>query len=636
MGTIAVENCEYIFQWNIENFSYCWQKIKEGIESPLFTAESIDNSKWRLFINPRGSSRCGSYIGYFLRRMRDDGPEILEIDSALEFLSMDGSVIKRMSVSKQIFKQDDGFGYPEVEKREDVIVKDRDCFLPFDTLSVRCRIRRSRTNPVETAELFARTIISVEKRCFVWNIENFSALEFDQKTPYVIRSTTGDVLMTLNLFLSGGQSSDDIIIINITSPRQKVKYFSLNVYLTDRNGNKLDGGEQQFFSDRLERGSTFPLLFSRKKLMKKKDDYLQNDVLSLNCKCAFSTGIAFGGIVKREFSLNSLTNRNERDVDKHYIDQEENPPSKKVKRNDNKSVKTESQQNSTEKKTDDVFPESPSSQNNEQEEETLLKNSKMRLRSRNLNNIDEENSNLDKNLSERKEIVSKSATKNAKKSTKKTTDALTKSTSRNSSSAKEIDSGKKIISFQKIEGSVKNNNSRNSFSVKEIDSGRKIISFQKIAGSVKNNTEFHNYEEETDSDSTLVSSAGSMKDDEQPSCSNAFVKRNKKPQKKERRSGKGSNATASSSGFVKANEYLTNNTADNSMDTVWSDEGMDGHEGYAYRPIGAPPPTPPADRFDVLSVFKMCDRIQNSYDPIPVQYANDPVVAQAYRYVNMR
>ncbi|GFX18703.1 TD and POZ domain-containing protein 5 [Trichonephila clavipes] len=338
MGTIVGENCEYIFQWNIENFSYCWQKIKEGIESPLFTAESIDNSKWRLFINPRGSSRCGSYIGYFLRRMRDEGPESLEIDSALEFLSLDGTVIKRMSVIKQTFKKDDGFGYPEVEKREDVVVKDRDCFLPFDALSVRCRIKRSRTNPVETAELFARTIISVEKRCFVWSVENFSTLEFDQKTPYVIRSTAGDVLMTLNLFLSGGQSCDDIIIINITSPLQKVKFFTLNVYLTDRKGNKLDGGEQQFFSDRLERGSTLPLLFSRKHIMKKKDDYLQNDVLSLNCKCAFSTGIAFGGIVKKEFGLNSLTNRNERDGDQHYVDQEENPPSKKVKRNDNKSV----------------------------------------------------------------------------------------------------------------------------------------------------------------------------------------------------------------------------------------------------------------------------------------------------------
>ncbi|GFX18701.1 hypothetical protein TNCV_3018591 [Trichonephila clavipes] len=260
------------------------------------------------------------------------------------------------------------------------------------------------------------------------------------------------------------------------------------------------------------------------------------------------------------------------------------------------AVKTEPQKNATEKKTDDVFPEAPSSQKNQQEKETLLKNSKMRLRSRNLNNIDKEHSNLDKNFTEGKETASKSASKGVKKLTKKTT----KGTSRNSSSEKETDGGKKNISKKNIEGSVKNSN------------------------------EFHNDEEGTYSDSTLVSSTESMKDDEQPSCSNAFVKRNKKTKKKERRSGKGSNARASSSGLVKANEYLTNSTADNSMDTVWSDE--DEHEGYAYRPTGAPPPTPPADRFDVLSVFKMCDRIQNSYNPISAQYANDPAVAEAYRY----
>ncbi|GFU46564.1 TD and POZ domain-containing protein 5 [Nephila pilipes] len=383
MEPIERENCEYNFLWTIENFSYCWQNITEGLGSPIFYTEAIQNTKWRLFIYPRGS--CGSCIGYFLKREEDDGPLSVEIDSEVEYVSLDGLAFKKLFEVKQAFKKNEDFGYYEMQKRIH-IVDNKDWFLNNDSLTVRCRLKKRYTNPFAVAELHARTIVNVERRRFVWDIANFSSLELDGKSPYVIRSTAEEILLTLNLFFS-----EDSIFVSISSPQLKVKYFGLKIFLTDESGNEMDGGGQQFFSDKLERGGTFPLLFSRQNVIKMKDKYLKNDVLSLNCKCAFTTGIAFEGIVKKEFDLCSLSRRNEtvkqeyvedrpveqecvvdravkqeyvedRAVKQEYVeDPEENPPSKKIKTDDKSTEFMDSQ---PDEKNEDVIIEVETSEKN--------------------------------------------------------------------------------------------------------------------------------------------------------------------------------------------------------------------------------------------------------------------------------
>ncbi|GBO28311.1 hypothetical protein AVEN_136410-1, partial [Araneus ventricosus] len=72
-----------------------------------------------------------------------------------------------------------GYGYSEFEKREDVFLLKRSTFLAGGTLIGRCRIWKNLGDMAENVRCFARNRIGVEKRSFVWNLEDqhFSAGE---------------------------------------------------------------------------------------------------------------------------------------------------------------------------------------------------------------------------------------------------------------------------------------------------------------------------------------------------------------------------------------------------------------------------------------------------------------------------
>ncbi|GBN88851.1 hypothetical protein AVEN_176736-1 [Araneus ventricosus] len=284
----------FTFTWTLENASYCLQKKGEKIESPVFVVDEIHKTKWKLWLYPRGESN-GNFIGCFLHReFASEGEDSVEIKYELAFIGESGLVPTFKSLIQHSFSKIGGrdYGYPKFVKREDVFILKRSTFLPKDTLTARCRIWKNVGEMTENVRCFARTRIGVEKRSFLWNLENFSSFEPEKECAYLIKSLENDsVLMTVNLCLTGGQNCEEMIHFQLTRSDQCIKYCALRLSLIDIHGRRVGCNQDEFWFGKLCNIQRFTFLFSRQMLMVKKSLYLPSDILSLQWECAFSKGI---------------------------------------------------------------------------------------------------------------------------------------------------------------------------------------------------------------------------------------------------------------------------------------------------------------------------------------------------------
>ncbi|GFQ66651.1 TD and POZ domain-containing protein 3 [Trichonephila clavata] len=265
--------------------------LGENLYSPEFAVDSMEDSDWRLCLAPRGhlGSNC---ISFFLERMPRRGPESIEVEFDLAFLARDGSVLELKQIERSRFLSsgyDSYKGHYEFANRDDVLKIRKEAFLPQDTLRTLCKIWRQDKKVMESTQIFARTIINVERRSFVWNIEKFSTLKPDQKTTSVMRSISKEVLMTFGFSLNCEQCGEDKIILSIESSFNNIKCLTFECFVLDARGGQINSGRFDFFPNDLTRAVSFPLLLTKRNLLNNKRLYLKNDVLLLNCECAFST-----------------------------------------------------------------------------------------------------------------------------------------------------------------------------------------------------------------------------------------------------------------------------------------------------------------------------------------------------------
>ncbi|CAL1276734.1 unnamed protein product [Larinioides sclopetarius] len=306
------ENSEmdcYSVTWYINNFSYCWQKKDEAIVSPKFSMFVPEATKWKLLLYPRGTSDVNS-IALFLRREKDcDGAENIDLEYHLETLNADGSILTKRNAKLAFHKGTCG-GFPVFLNRNSVLLKSRVRYLPQDILTIRCRIKRLDEKSLEIRQIFARTIINVERRSLLWTVQGFSSLTTNQKKRLLIKSASGKELIKFDLFLTGGQCFEEKINLNIHFIDKRMEFFTLQTFLLEVGGIKVDSGKYENWRE-LGELATFPLKLSRNKLLADGDLYLPNDVLSLKLELAVSTGFAFEGITKIDFGIISQETTNE-------------------------------------------------------------------------------------------------------------------------------------------------------------------------------------------------------------------------------------------------------------------------------------------------------------------------------------
>ncbi|GFR08659.1 TD and POZ domain-containing protein 3 [Trichonephila clavata] len=289
----------YTFLWKIEHFNCAWHRKGEKIVSPVFVLDSLEKTKWRLWLFPKGDAN-ENFISYYLKRHHESkGPDTIEIEYELSLLNEYCTPLQSTVVLRDSFTQGQAKGKRQFIKRDELF-SPKDEFR--DSVTACCRIGVRGKENLGSATLYARTIINVERCSFAWNIENFSKMVPCEIKTYEIQSALEDALVTLELFLTG-HCCEESINVSIKSYNPNMKFFRFNSFLQDATGNRIDCGSLEFrVNDLLEDGKLV-LLVSKKMLVEKKNIYLPNDVLSLNCECDFSTKIAFEGVERIDHGI---------------------------------------------------------------------------------------------------------------------------------------------------------------------------------------------------------------------------------------------------------------------------------------------------------------------------------------------
>ncbi|GFU04256.1 TD and POZ domain-containing protein 5 [Nephila pilipes] len=304
-----VREFEFLMEWSIENYIYCWHKKGEKLTSPAFVSTLMGNTKWKLLLYP-SSGENENYIGCFLHREEDEGPEKIEVYYNFEVLGNDHSILTERKIEKREFKKGVPWGKDELRKWIKVLKIDKESYLPLNILTIRCRMGRCDTKCIDPVQMCAKTVISFEKRSFFWAVEKFNSLHPNRRIPFTMESTSKEILMKFCLFVSEGQNSDEIVFIEISCFLKHFKYFILKIFLIDNGGKKNDCGELEFWYDVHKNTAFFPLRLTKNKLLESKGRYLKEDVLTLNCECIFPTGISFEGVVSTDFEQTSPQTKN--------------------------------------------------------------------------------------------------------------------------------------------------------------------------------------------------------------------------------------------------------------------------------------------------------------------------------------
>ncbi|GBL84320.1 TD and POZ domain-containing protein 1 [Araneus ventricosus] len=291
----------FTFSWTVENINYCWQKKGKQIVSPTFVADTIEETKWKLCLYPRGKE-SEDFIAFYLHREIDSkGSDSIEIEYELSFLTEDGSLLFTSNSNKRSFPKNSGFGSKEFVKR-DVLFSKISTISLRDTLTARCRMWKLGGDVVEDGECIARTRIGVERRSFTWNIENFTTIECSKENVLSVMSASKDKkVLCMQVALSGGPKGEGSIRCEFTACDQRIRYFSLLLYILTASGNAVESNREEFWLGSLLERKDFALSFTKNELMRKKSLYLPNDVLSLRFECALSFGIVLEEIQKIQY-----------------------------------------------------------------------------------------------------------------------------------------------------------------------------------------------------------------------------------------------------------------------------------------------------------------------------------------------
>ncbi|CAL1280037.1 unnamed protein product [Larinioides sclopetarius] len=292
--------------------------LSQTLRSPHFVVDDMDSSKWYLKVYARESKKKRKeYMGVYLCRKKDDSPEvIMNVKYEIAFIGKDGSVLVSKTLASN-FEKGIGRGFPAFVKREEVFDTKRTIFMPKDTLTVRCKIWKNGESVLQNVRCFARTRLRIERRSFMWNLENFSALESEKKYSYLIKSVRGDeLLLSIDLFVTGEVNSEEVVRFKMSLKHESIEFFTIRLSLVDVSGNKIFCNKKEFWlesdsenenenksdsdceiecekdneheSEEENEDANFSFPFTRQNLLANKKLFLPNDVLSLHWEWSFS------------------------------------------------------------------------------------------------------------------------------------------------------------------------------------------------------------------------------------------------------------------------------------------------------------------------------------------------------------
>ncbi|GIY75725.1 TD and POZ domain-containing protein 5 [Caerostris darwini] len=280
--------------WIIENFRYSCHESHGSLASPIFDFESLENTKWYLYLFPREHFlEIENVINIFV--CRDvKGPKLINLDIEIVISSTNGTIYKKECLRDVCFDKDYYQHLSANIERCEIHDSNKNVFLQKDSLMVQCRMWRTDGEALKGEQFIARTVVEIERRSFIWYIKYLTSNQIFEQNSLSVTLHSKKAVLNLSPSLKDGiESEDEKFSVQITSDDESIIYFILHCHLLDSLGNKLDCGEKEFWLWNLKKGATFTLPYTHKKLIEEREKYLPNDVLSLQCDCVISTRIAY-------------------------------------------------------------------------------------------------------------------------------------------------------------------------------------------------------------------------------------------------------------------------------------------------------------------------------------------------------
>ncbi|GIX82419.1 protein roadkill [Caerostris darwini] len=278
------------FLWKIENYSFGWNTELE-ITSPSFSIRPYTKFNFYMHLYNKENynekkSICCSLIHY-------SGNETSKtLDYSLSFLNANGFPEESLDTSCD-FSQTD-CGNRLYVSLDELFIRRRNAFLPQDTLTIWCHVKRINSAVPAFIRSTARTRIGVERNLFTWNLSDFSTLRKGDERAIVVESMEGQFSpLTLKLSIVGGPISEERIQIEVHRAASYVEnFFKLKISLLNNEKKSVVTIEEEFLCvyNKSQIWFLTPCI-KKSQLFAAKDQLLRNDVLSLQCESSNSFGV---------------------------------------------------------------------------------------------------------------------------------------------------------------------------------------------------------------------------------------------------------------------------------------------------------------------------------------------------------
>ncbi|GBM90095.1 hypothetical protein AVEN_149403-1 [Araneus ventricosus] len=243
----------------------------------------MDKTRWCLHIWPKEYTN-GIHMEYYLAREEvDSGPEFIRVAFELSFLDSYGIQLVKKS-REATFTRDKFKGFSEFVEQAVVYTHRRHEYLPEDTLTACCRMRRIGGPSQKPVICSATSVIGVERNSFDWDIENFSIIRPGRKRSIQKSNPSIKIQLTLTAkpeeALQFEISHAHMDEPNMTDCEISVMNASKHVVYSKKDSRYLEGKVWKF-----------PIFLKKSQLTAEKNVCLRKDILALKCNISISLGV---------------------------------------------------------------------------------------------------------------------------------------------------------------------------------------------------------------------------------------------------------------------------------------------------------------------------------------------------------
>ncbi|KAF8770767.1 TD and POZ domain-containing protein 1-like [Argiope bruennichi] len=305
------------FIWKIKDFSFVFNRTF-SFESPTFFVQELRGTKWNIVLYNEQSPLFESIVCRLQRQNYDFGPEHIQINYELSFISGDGTVICSQLFIHKTYTRGSSHHLSFIGVDKTKMIMHKKLSLPNDTLTIRCRIWKCVGVNSEAVRCTVESRIHTERISVTGTIENFCKLKTNSKNMVCMDSSSKEIVSSMNLCIDyDGKLDFQIKPVNCV-----VKTHKFRIFILDNFKNKLKVCQGEIFDTE---SLLIPLNLSIEYLMENKELYLPHDVLTIQCEFVFPEGNVLQIIHGNLYQYNSediqpvFTNVMNRDICEEHL-----------------------------------------------------------------------------------------------------------------------------------------------------------------------------------------------------------------------------------------------------------------------------------------------------------------------------